>query len=484
MIDSFAERRGGEPMKRTTGLALVAMAALVLTQGCAHHSMNFEPGDIDPDVYVKKIDQFIVIADESMSMSDRSHRTQKVQIEESFLASLNETIPEFDYVGGFRSFGKSCQGTGKTVLIRDVSTYGTAEFANALDAFGCIGGTSPLGKAIAASGGDLAMGKKTAVIIVSDGLNMGKKAVDAAAGLKEALGDNLTIYAIQLGDSGTGGKVLSKVVAAGGDGYVKEAHALTSGPAMKDFVVDVFLYPDDDGDGVPNYLDKCPDTPRGVKVDAVGCPLDTDGDGVPDYLDKCPGTPKGVKVDANGCPIDSDGDGVPDYLDKCPDTPKGVKVDKEGCPLDSDGDGVPDYLDKCPDTPRGVPVDDNGCPPEGVVVRGGKWAVEGQILFDVNKAGLKPQAKDLLGRVVAFLKKNPQYSVEIQGHTDNTGPKAWNDTLSQMRADSVRDFLVAGGVPADRLTAKGFGWAEPIASNDTAEGRQQNRRVDFQPSEK
>jgi outer membrane protein OmpA-like peptidoglycan-associated protein len=86
--------------------------------------------------------------------------------------------------------------------------------------------------------------------------------------------------------------------------------------------------------------------------------------------------------------------------------------------------------------------------------------------------------------VVTFLKKNPQYSVEVQGHTDNTGPKAWNDTLSQMRADSVRDFLIAGGIPADRLTAKGFGWAEPIASNDTAEGRQQNRRVDFQPSEK
>jgi len=253
---------------------------------------------------------------------------------------------------------------------------------------------------------------------------------------------------------------------------------------MKDFVVDVFLYPDDDGDGVPNHLDKCPDTPRGVQVDAVGCPLDSDGDGVPDYLDKCPGTPKGVKVDADGCPIDTDGDGVPDYLDKCPGTPAGVKVDKDGCPLDSDGDGVPDYLDKCPGTPRGVPVDENGCPPEGIVVRGTEWAVEGQVLFAVNKAVLTPQAETLLGKVVDYLKKNPQYHVEIQGHTDSTGPKAWNDTLSQMRADSVRDFLVAGGVPADRLTAKGYGWADPIASNDTKEGRQQNRRVDFQPSEK
>jgi outer membrane protein OmpA-like peptidoglycan-associated protein len=180
---------------------------------------------------------------------------------------------------------------------------------------------------------------------------------------------------------------------------------------------------DSDGDGVPDYLDKCPDTPKGVKVDKDGCPVDSDGDGVPDYLDKCPGTPAGVKVDKDGCPLDSDGDGVPDYLDKCPGTPAGVKVDKDGCPakttepaetaappaaaapgtgepakapapaaeppatpiprkaqkaptapcivkvsgvslLDSDCDGVPDYLDKCPGTPWGVEVDKDGCPIE------------------------------------------------------------------------------------------------------------------------
>jgi len=470
-------------MKRTTGLALVAVAALVLTQACAHHPMNFEAGDIDPENYVKKIDQFIVIADESMSMADRSQQTQKVQIEESFLASLNGTIPELDYVGGFRTFGKSCRGTGKTVLLRDVSAYDTSEFESVLDNFGCVGGLSPLGKAISASGGDLAMGKPTAVIIISDGVDMGKKAVSAADNLKEALGDDLTIYAIQLGDSKAGGKLLSKIVNAGGDGYAKQAHDLTTAAAMKQFVVDVFLYPDDDGDGVANHLDKCPDTPKGVKVDAAGCPLDTDGDGVPDYLDKCPGTPKGVEVDAKGCPIDSDGDGVPDAMDKCPNTPRGVKVDAVGCPLDTDGDGVPDYLDKCPGTPRGVPVDDNGCPPVGIVVHGDEWAVQGQILFAVNKADLKAEAKGLLGRAVTFLKKNPQFHVEIQGHADSTGPKVWNDTLSQMRAESVVNFLVASGLDAGRLTAVGYGSSEPMTSNDTKEGRQQNRRVDFKPTE-
>ncbi|RZK29643.1 MAG: OmpA family protein, partial [Hymenobacter sp.] len=108
---------------------------------------------------------------------------------------------------------------------------------------------------------------------------------------------------------------------------------------------------DDDGDGVPNRKDKCPDTPQGVKVDENGCPLDTDGDGVADYQDKCPDTP-GLPA-LQGCP-DADGDGVADADDRCPNTPAGVRVDASGCPLDADGDGVADYLDKCPGTPAGV----------------------------------------------------------------------------------------------------------------------------------
>lgn len=124
---------------------------------------------------------------------------------------------------------------------------------------------------------------------------------------------------------------------------------------------------DKDKDGVKDRYDLCPNTPRGVKVDEEGCPLDTDGDGVPDYLDECPDTPSAARdfVDEDGCPIDSDGDGVPDYLDKCPDTPAEAfgTVDENGCPKDSDGDGVPDYLDKCPDTPKQAKglVDKNGC---------------------------------------------------------------------------------------------------------------------------
>lgn len=125
---------------------------------------------------------------------------------------------------------------------------------------------------------------------------------------------------------------------------------------------------DSDGDGVPDYLDECMATPPAAYglIDEKGCPIDTDGDGVPDYLDECPGTPAAAygKVDEKGCALDSDGDGVPDYLDECPDTPAEAigHVDEKGCPTDADGDGVMDYMDQCPETPEGVQVDSIGCP--------------------------------------------------------------------------------------------------------------------------
>ena len=227
---------------------------------------------------------------------------------------------------------------------------------------------------------------------------------------------------------------------------------------------------DTDGDGVPDNMDKCPGTLPGVKVDANGCPLDSDGDGVPDYKDKCPDTPKGVKVDANGCPPDSDGDGVPDYKDKCPDTPKGVKVNDTGCPLDSDGDGVYDYQDDCPNTPRGATVNERGC-----------WAFGGNVFFAVNKSDIRSEAYPLLIEAIKILKENPEMRVEIQGHTDSTGPVAYNQTLSEKRAGSIKAYLVKEGVDTDRLEVKGYGESDPIASNDNANGRQKNRRVRFKP---
>jgi OOP family OmpA-OmpF porin len=473
-------------MQRVVSYAVLVFAVALLYQACAssRHDLSFEPGSINTDNYVRKVDQFVVIADGSLSMADRTHGQRKLGISEDALVSLNATIPDLGYDGGLRTFGRGlCKSQGKTVSIIELGEYLSSSFSDGVARFGCANGTSPLNLALDAASADLInRDAQTAIVIVSDGLDMGKKEVESAEALKSLFGDKIEIYAIQIGDHGKGTQMLESIVAAGGVGYFKAASALTTSAAMAQFVADVFLWPDADGDGVADHLDQCPDTPKGVEVDAKGCPVDTDGDGVPDYLDRCPGTPKGVEVDGMGCPVDSDGDGVPDYLDTCPGTPKGAKVDTQGCPVDSDGDGVPDYLDTCPGTPKGVPVGDTGCPIAGIEVAGDEWFVRGQVLFDLNRDTIKPEAAEVLLRVANFLKKNQQYRVEIQGNTDSTGPLAWNMKLSEMRAEAVKDYLVTNGVAAGRLTTKGFGPNEPLAPNNTAEGRATNRRVDFKPT--
>ncbi|WP_428310762.1 OmpA family protein [Hydrocarboniphaga sp.] len=230
---------------------------------------------------------------------------------------------------------------------------------------------------------------------------------------------------------------------------------------------------DADGDGVVDPNDACPNTPAGVQVDSRGCPLDADGDGVADYLDKCPNTPRGAPVNAQGCPVDSDGDGVADYLDKCPNTPRGATVDASGCPIDSDRDGVPDYADKCPNTPYGLKVDAEGC------VREAQTIVLQNVNFEFNKATLTADSKTVLDGVATGLKSDPNMKVELAGHTDSKGSDAYNLKLSQNRANSVKAYLVTQGIPASRLTAKGYGETKPVATNDTDEGRAQNRRVEF-----
>lgn len=200
--------------------------------------------------------------------------------------------------------------------------------------------------------------------------------------------------------------------------------------------------------------------------------LDSDGDGVPDDIDQCPNTPHGVAVDAKGCPLDSDHDGVPDYKDKCPNTPAGVPVDPDGCPLDSDHDGVPDYLDKCPGTPPGLKVDANGCEIEELILKG--------VNFETASAKLTADSASILDGVVKILELRPNARAEIHGYTDSIGGDAYNLKLSERRAKSVMDYLADHGIPPSALSAAGFGKADPVASNATAEGRAQNRRVTVQ----
>jgi len=242
---------------------------------------------------------------------------------------------------------------------------------------------------------------------------------------------------------------------------------------------------DSDGDGVCDGLDKCPGTPRGAKVDANGCPIDSDGDGVVDGLDECPNTVAGCKVDAKGCPTDSDGDGVCDGVDQCANTTTGCKVDEKGCPIDTDGDGVCDGLDKCENTPAGAKVDKDGCPieimeKETELLDTGMIRIQ-NINFESGKAELAPDALPVLDIVGQVLTKWPQLKIEIGGHTDSRGAAVYNQKLSESRAASVKDYLLAHfpGLQSDQYTIRGYGEAKPLVANTTALNLAKNRRVEF-----
>jgi outer membrane protein OmpA-like peptidoglycan-associated protein len=208
---------------------------------------------------------------------------------------------------------------------------------------------------------------------------------------------------------------------------------------------------------------------------------DRDADGVPDKIDECKDTPAGDKVDAKGCslPKDADGDGVLDDVDQCKDTPAGDKVDEKGCslPKDKDGDGVTDDKDRCPSTPAGVKVDAEGC--QVLFEQAKKPLILEGVNFATGKAELTPESQAILDGVAESLVAHEEIKVQVGGHTDNTGSAAVNKRLSAARAESVRQYLISKGVAADRLTARGFGPSKPIASNKTAEGRSQNRRVEL-----
>ncbi|MDO6441530.1 OmpA family protein [Marinobacter sp. 2_MG-2023] len=214
---------------------------------------------------------------------------------------------------------------------------------------------------------------------------------------------------------------------------------------------------------------------RTVGSAAPMAPADTDNDGVPDSRDQCPGTPAGASVDSTGCEPDADGDGVADVRDACPDTPRGADVNSRGCELDSDNDGVVNSQDLCPNTAAGAEVDETGC--EGVTETIDTFTIE--VKFPTNSSVIGNAYDAEIRRVADALKANPGTVVEIAGHADNRGKASYNEFLSQRRAEAVAERLTGAlGVDAEKVSAKGYGESEPVASNDTAAGRAENRRVE------
>ena len=248
--------------------------------------------------------------------------------------------------------------------------------------------------------------------------------------------------------------------------------------------------PDTDEDGLMDSEDDCPKIPG--PIDNNGCPvveevveevieevveevveetkpIDSDEDGIFDEDDDCPQTPGIAKF--NGCP-DTDNDGFMDSDDDCPQTPGIAKFN--GCP-DTDNDGLKDSDDDCPKTPG--PIDNKGCPVlEERVVEVIQTAFD-DLEFQTAKAIILDKSKPALEELSRVLQEKDDWRLEISGHTDNVGNAASNMALSKKRAESVANFLIEHGVIESHLIVKYFGETVPIADNNTAEGRQKNRRV-------
>ena len=250
------------------------------------------------------------------------------------------------------------------------------------------------------------------------------------------------------------------------DGVSDEKDVCPEIPGLKEFDG----CPDTDGDGIPDNKDACPE--EAGKAELNGCP-DADNDGIADGQDACPNEPGTPEM--NGCP-DSDADGVADKDDTCPNE-AGPK-ENNGCPWpDSDNDGVLDKDDACPDE-AGV-AENNGCPAEPKALMDMLSNEATVIYFKANSANVGGDATSLIQSLTEMLNKYPNAMINVNGHASSDGSKAYNQKLSEKRANAVKDALVAGGIDATRINAVGYGEDKPIQANNTRKGRAANRRVDF-----
>ncbi len=232
--------------------------------------------------------------------------------------------------------------------------------------------------------------------------------------------------------------------------------------------------PDRDGDGILDKDDKCPDVKGIAKYQ--GCPIpDTDKDGINDEEDKCPTVPGLARY--QGCPIpDTDKDGINDEEDKCPTVPGLARY--QGCPIpDTDGDGINDEEDKCVTIPG--PKENFGCPIIPPEVKKRVDVAAKNILFVTGSYKLQSSSYKGLNDVVKIMNEYPGAMLSIDGHTDWVGSDEMNQTLSDNRANAVKNYIVSKGIDASRITATGHGESMPIADNKTAAGRQKNRRSEL-----
>ena len=380
-----------------TGLSSAAMVDIA----CSNSGINAK---LQSGEYQNKINNFLILQDTSSSMAetlkDSATKDTKIEYSRGLLNCLNDTLPDnYTANAGLRNFGFMTADVG---LVYGMGGYTKEGMAAAVNSLMGTAGVTPLAKAINFGSMDIKdITGQTAVILLSDGVNTaGQDPVAAAAAMKEMYGDSVCIYTVQLSVDPKGTETLEKIAEAGKCGYATNGSAIGTAEGMDKFVTDIFLAK----------------APPKKKAEPVAPPpvLDSDGDGVPDSRDKCPNTPKGIKVDSDGCPI---------------------KIEE-------------------------------------------KISITLLIEFDFDKAVVKPVYHNPIEKLANFMKAYPDKNVELEGHTDSIGPDDYNMKLSKRRAESVKKYLVEKfGITASKIGTLGYGESAPVATNDTEDGRQKNRRV-------
>jgi len=426
-------------MNRKRLFVFSLMVSVSLLTGCFKFQpgllLNLRPENLDKEFqmgrYVPKVDNFFIILDASTSMSvpyEYEGRESKFKVAKDFIKRMNNTMPEMNINGSLLTFGRGIElPMRQTETVYGLTPYSRLGLEQSLNDLNFPAeGNSPAGRAIRAVSKTIGSVRgDNAVVLISDGEHLEGDPRGRVRILEDRYGERTCFYTVWIGNNPEGKALMEELASEIECGFSISVDETVAGEDMIDFVKQVFLTTDIGREG-DMVLEK-----------------DSDGDGVPDSIDRCPGTPVGTEVDEFGCP-------------------KVVRVD-------SDGDGVYDNSDECPDTPVGAIVDERGC-----------WVVKG-VQFDYKKWSIKPQFNSNLDNIENILKKNHGLKIRIEGHTDDIGSMKYNIGLSGKRAHAIMDYLVDRGIDPSRITTTGLGYAQPIADNDTPEGRALNRRAEIIP---
>ena len=307
-------------MKRKLLPAFSLMILLSLLAGCLQLSPKVIPHNVDPEKeefqtgkYVPKIKNFFIILDASSSMSvpyaaKSDGEDPKLTVAIDFIRHMNNTMPAMDVSGTLQTFGRGIEVPMKqTETVYGRTDYSRSGLEQSLNSINFLAeGNSPAGLAIRETGDTIGSIEGTnAVIFISDGENLEGDPLAKVSDMDNNYGNWTCFYTVWVGNNPEGKSFMEELAGEMGCGFSISVDEVVSHEDMVDFVKQVFLTTDadSDGDGVPDSLDKCPDTPMGVEVDESGCPplIDSDGDGHFDNVDECPDTPVGAIVDDRGC---------------------------------------------------------------------------------------------------------------------------------------------------------------------------------------